>query len=239
MLAALLASAAAPCTAQDLVTNLQVHWTFDGHANDSSPNARHLTTVGTVSYAAGKIGSAAQNLDASNHFTLSSLGWLQGATQWFASAWYFESAYAADDCGWSTSNNSLATLTGAYPHDTSGGNGFRLLHASGNHINVNSGAPAAGQWNHYVVAGNGKLWVNSVEVVDAADITLNATLSRFSIGRLALDGDPFGDQSLTGHVDDFWLFVGRNPAQADVDALFAYTGQLNPPRAMATYRRMR
>jgi len=67
-------------------TGLQAHYEFEGNTNDSSGNARHGTPMGNPTFAAGKVGQAA-DLRGADYVVITGYKGILGANAFSISAW--------------------------------------------------------------------------------------------------------------------------------------------------------
>ena len=176
-------------TSAQLLVDLEVYYKFNDNILDSGPNALHLTTVGTVPFATGKFGSAADFPGSltTDHYRRTiddaALDIGQGLAPWTAGFWIAPDVGSVNGTVVSKGNDST---DGWSIFQQANGSIFWLQHPSLLFFSTAPGAVTFGGPFHYVmVASDGirtSIYVDNILLVSANSIAVVNSSTPLRVG---------------------------------------------------------
>jgi len=216
-----------PLSAQDIVTGLAAHYTFDANGNDSTANNRHLTTIGAPVHGAGKISNAVLGLGGKSQYRLDDADFLAGESSYSIAAWVKRGSrtgapvFSIGNWGFESATIVCPFSTTSLPGHATGdrGDGAVVFVNGVARVKRTDAKPATGSWAlvAWVVesATSAKLYVHDGATLYTATTACDCTLPA-SGNMLLLARDDNGGCDL----DQLRIYT-RALAEADVLALAA------------------
>jgi len=213
--------------------NLEAHYAFEDNLLDSSPNARNADPNGTISYAAGKVGTLAVDFDGTNYAEVTGYKGVTGTQERTCTAW-IKMVIPGEIVIWGTNTSALKWIW-RIQHEAAGfvAGAIRLEVATGSTVGKTD--LRDDQWHHVAVvlesAGSPrvadlKLYVDGL--LEAPSSLVDNDINTSSDTDVRIGKGPFNERPFIGQIDELRIY-SRALEQAEVARLAGLAGTVTQP----------